>query len=358
MISLAHKFVNLRPSRLSERRPSRDEFVGINWDSSQANGLVACFPMWGQSSGAEVDIVGGITAYYSNALYVYDEFFGWVYQGDQGGVPRGGGASTIGRFAKVFTYPWAIDPGFQGLTSIPPRSFSMSAWYRALSYDGYVLLGTDIGLSNAPPNAYLMTFDVPNSSFPGWGFAVSNNNTANSIYAEWDVDGGTSQATIIGLIPLNDGNWHHICCVYDYCGTDSGFAQGGVGQASCWIYVDGVVDVTDKNGGAGGTGNTPFPGVESPLDIINNPPFACYIGADDDGKSAQMNGRFCDMRFYMRALTQSDINAMVWPDSRWELYQPSQYYSVQSPPPPPPPLKPLPYVLATRMSQTILCGGA
>lgn len=345
MISLAHKFMNLGFQGYStDRRPGFDEYVGLNWDSQHSQDLIACWPMWGPPG---ADVIVDLTPYQVKAYqvneafdpYVWDDQMGWCYQGDSGGTPRGGGAAAHSSGYQVLTYPQHLDRGYvaTSLGAINAQSISFTAWYRAVTRAGLILDGNDISTVDLPPNAYFCTFDSPANSFPGFGFAVAaptTGATGHAILAELDIDGSSGQATIIGQFGrLNDGQWHHITGVYEVSEPANASTNSG-GQGRMQLYVDGLVDTTDINGAAGNGTNPVFtPAMASVLDSTGNGQWKFYIGVDDDGTAAAMNGRFCDLRIYGTALTPSEALHMWTADSRWELYRPRRYYSVWTPPP-------------------------
>src|SRR3974390_298240 len=102
----------------SDRRPSRDEFVGLNIQSNQAYGLTALWPMW-SGGGTEIDLVSGYYAVPTNVLTVHDPYMGWVYYGDNGGTPRGGGAPVTPRYYNVGGAAGAVASGSTTGTGYP-----------------------------------------------------------------------------------------------------------------------------------------------------------------------------------------------------------------------------------------------
>src|SRR5437870_1020334 len=111
MESLAHKYMSLGGYH-SDRRPSRDEFTGLNLNSDHATDLIAVWPMWGNGE-TLIDLTSyGVVAYPVNVSFVFDDQMGWVYQGTGGGVAHNGAATpTKPEGYQILAYPQHLDRG-------------------------------------------------------------------------------------------------------------------------------------------------------------------------------------------------------------------------------------------------------
>lgn len=266
------------------RKPSRLTFSGLNYDSSQMQGLTMCLPMW-EVPGAVCQDLGPnkITGRPFNVLSGYDPEFGDVYLGDG----KGSGGTTDG--SRGYTFLNAEVRPFIDFGLGASRPFSMSFWFKSIGIDP----GTDM---------YLISFDDPLSSpTPFSGFAVSLD-TGHKIACNT----GNPQTTDAGfktspLFDPFDTKWHHFVFTHAPSGNLATF------NARSTYYVDGRFDGQSTACADIGT-------------CANN----MYIGVDDDGLSQQFGGAFCDFRLYNRELQLADAQRMYHLDTRWELYTSSR----------------------------------
>ncbi|MEA3225321.1 MAG: LamG domain-containing protein, partial [Planctomycetota bacterium] len=134
--------------------------------------------------------------------------------------------------------------------------------------------GTQIVASFGPANYWRLAID----SY-GAGFGL----------IDWDVMTSSGQAEHGSLTRVDDGFWHHVCCVFD-----KGFMA---------IYIDGRLDATMTGGPTFGSGATRygFLGADSLADTFD--------GARD--RRASLMGDIDDFRIYDRALTQEEITLIM-----------------------------------------------
>lgn len=94
------------------------------------------------------------------------------------------------------------------------------------------------------------------------------------------------------------GVFHHIACV---------LASGDMNEQPLF-YIDGVM-----------TGGTNISGGAGTVTGTNQP---IRVGRRDDG-AVQMDGVLVDARIYQRVLTRGEIEGLVDPTTRWDLYLPT-----------------------------------
>jgi hypothetical protein len=106
--------------------------------------------------------------------------------------------------------------------------------------------------------------DTPTIEFACSGLQVPNGNPYGGLY---------------GNKAVNDGKWHHVAGLYD--------------GEKMYIYIDGVVDVSQPASGAIGTNNHPV-----------------YIGENAEMTERFWNGLIDDVRVYNYALSEGQITAL------------------------------------------------
>jgi hypothetical protein len=269
-----------------QKRPSRLNFQGFNWESVQAQNLIVALPMWEPPGTQAMDCApsgGFISGTPFNVLGGYDQDFGDVYIGDG----TGGADPTRG-----YNFGYVPELNF----GLGPYSFSWSCWLKTLTAAPAV-------------DMYIMAYDQITTNFPGFAVSLDTSgslacNTGNASFP----DGGWKTARNI-----YDGKWHH------YLFTHQVGVANGQGAVNTY-YIDGALDLIS---------GTPCSTIGAVSNTTN-----FYIGVDDDGLSQAFGGAFCDLRFYNGVLGLAEAQRMYHPDTRWELYSPRRKgWTVFAPPP-------------------------
>jgi hypothetical protein len=116
----------------------------------------------------------------------------------------------------------------------------------------------------------------------------------------WDVWTSTGQVDYGSVTRVDDGQWHHVCGVFD--------------NGTLTIYIDGQPEPSAVGGPVMGTGNVRFG----------------FLGANSEatafdgtrGGGSALSGLLDDVRIYNTALTQEEIQAVMRPDLQL-AWQPS-----------------------------------
>lgn len=167
-------------------KPQRGDYTGLNWQSPQMQNILALFPLWGDGTSAEIDLVGGMYP-----TLVWDTF--------SANEPYFGRVNFFNQTNTNSTYRYP-PPAFQ--KNIATVGFSVSFWFR---YGTAGVVATMAG--NAVTN--------------GWNITLSGNIQFKAF--------NSSVATSIVSPSVNDNVWHHAVCTYS---GSSQFAS---------IYLDGVL---------------------------------------------------------------------------------------------------------------------
>jgi hypothetical protein len=127
-----------------------------------------------------------------------------------------------------------------------------------------------------------------------------NGNGAGPGQVGWDVMTEAGQLDYGSLTRVDDGQWHHICGVWD--------------NGTATIYIDGEPEPSAVLGTVVGTGNVRYG----------------FIGANSEatefngarGTGVPIDGLMDDIRVYRKALTQAEIQAIMRPDPQL-AYEPN-----------------------------------
>ena len=121
-----------------------------------------------------------------------------------------------------------------------------------------------------------------------WRLSVGTSNTGPG-HVGWHVLTSSGQVDLGSVTRVDDGVWHHACCVFD--------------NGRMTIYVDGRPDASVVSGMTFGTGNTRY----GLLGAHNNA--ATFNGSR--GTGSPIAGDIDDLRIYDRALTQDEITLVM-----------------------------------------------
>lgn len=227
-----------------------------------------------------------------NLLYGLELY--WPFDDGSGGVARD--VSGFGRNAVVYDVP-----AFAGKTI----QWTEGRFGGGIHFDAaYFLAVPDyFGISGAEPRTISMWFKsdwrVPSgaTALLGWG--------RNSAQQRWhfklesSINGAlrteNQGGNNFGSIPVNDGQWHHVVCV---------FPEGGQIVGDVDHYIDGVLD-PEKDGGTGNPVDTNIdPAVAAPVTVGGAP-----LGVG--GELRYVNAVLDDVRLYRRALSSEEIAALA-----------------------------------------------
>ncbi|MCP5515991.1 MAG: hypothetical protein H7A45_01890 [Verrucomicrobiales bacterium] len=217
----------------------------------------------------------------------------WTF--DEGAGDTVGDVSGHGRGAMMYETPAFADDSILWLTG------GLGRFGDAIDFDGnYFLAVADyLGVGGteprtislwvntvwAPTGASAMVAWGPNVAEQRWHFKLETTNGA----IRTENQGGNNY----GSVPVNDGFWHHVVCV---------FPEGGAVIGDVRHYVDGVLDPV-QNGGITNPVNTNVdPAVAPPL-TLGGAPF---------GTGLRMTTAWIDdVRIYSRALNEAEIAALA-----------------------------------------------
>ena len=183
---------------------------------------------------------------------------------------------TEGRFGGAvdfdLTYFLAAN-GFYGIGGTEPRTISI--W---------------INTSWPSNNQGVLVGFGPNATSQRWHFKIHSANEEGLAPIRTENQGGNN----FGAIPVNDGEWHNVICV---------FPEGGTTIGDVNHYIDGVFDEA-KNGGVG----NPVDTVIDPA--LGAPPFT--VGGSQFGTGFRYTQSLIDeVRIYNRALNDAEIQALA-----------------------------------------------
>jgi len=268
-------------------RPTQGQFVQLNTQSIQYDGLVAYWPAWEGASASLVDLKAGLTMpVYNSAPPIQTDsaMFGTYPLG--GGDGAGGGTNRGYRlpFADVGPINFGVDiPG-------SVSNWGASFWFR-----------TTVTAAGGN-DTYLMSFSTAGSS-PWPGMALSLDTGDDLAFNTNDnalVDAGF-KATRAGMYDLG---WHHCLFIQIPSATPNSYSATNI------YYIDGTLDAS--NSGCANLGD-----VSSPNGF--------FLLANDQG-DPPADGAISEWRFYKNsgnfangttrlALAQSLFNT----GTRWEM---------------------------------------
>lgn len=331
-----------------DQRPSRDDFQGINGESSQAQYLAAWWPVWEPMANAQKAPQAMDYGPYAmhmtpsaNTLHVGDAQMGTCWFGKAN--PTGISGVFSGQ-AQARPYSWGqvlVDPVDFGAL---PNTTAFATPYMSTAWIKMPYPATDFVAGDTPWDTYIYSFDRNDGvDFPGHTLGVirqiantgSDTNTVTAACATmYDNNVGNDPFGVQSLQIVNDGYWHLICGIY--LPPTVSAALSGVQ----YILVDGQVgfiggkDSSPNNQPFGMSNNQTNMG--SPQDathVAANPVYQ-VIGADDDGVGSPFLGWIGDHRLYNYSTLRSTAScldilsvafsqaaAMYAPETRWELYR-------------------------------------
>ena len=195
---------------------------------------------------------------------------------------------TDGRFGGAvefdLTYFLAAN-GYYGIGGTDPRTISL--WLR-----------TD-WLSN---NQGVLVAFGPNVNTERWHFKIHGADADGNAPIRTENQGGNN----FGAIPVNDGEWRHVVCV---------FPEGGATVGDVDHYIDGVFEEA-KNGGIGNPVNTNVdPALGAPLLSVGGSIFG--------GGFRYTQAVIDEVRVYSRALSVAEIEALASGDGVFDGAPPS-----------------------------------
>ncbi|MDX6767580.1 MAG: LamG-like jellyroll fold domain-containing protein [Candidatus Methylacidiphilales bacterium] len=153
----------------------------------------------------------------------------------------------------------------------PGSAFSLSYWFKANSY-------------NTAGAGLVSKRDAPTTNNSFTTFLQGNPLDAAYKKISVDINGNTSRFTSSTQFAL--GTWYHVTVVYD--GT-----QPAAQRAR--LYVNGLLDAT----------------ASEPFTSVPDYPSAIKIGLTHAGASTWFDGAVDDIRFFQRALTDSEISSLA-----------------------------------------------
>ncbi|MDQ6860347.1 MAG: putative Ig domain-containing protein [Verrucomicrobiota bacterium] len=209
------------------------------------------------------------------------------------GTPQGTVTFVPGEVAQAFHFDGS---SFVSTTSAAnlaferTNSFSLDAWVRS---------------TETTVNHFIVAKRQLNAPFKGYALMINNGQTPKCYSTDptppgagslsFFVDGSDTancprdHAVIVyGSTKVNDGQWHHVSATYDGSGTAAGVK----------IYVDGVIETMSVISDNLGTNS-----------IANTDPFT--IGAGSGNGPQPFNGEIDEVEVFNRALSQTEIQAIV-----------------------------------------------
>lgn len=229
---------------------------------------------------ADIDLNAGLEAYWT-----FDEGTG-ATAGDVSGNGRG---TTIWE-DPIFAQSQVLwTPGRFGTAIDFDGTYFLAAGdYYGIGGTGARTISAWVKTDWVPNNQGVMVAWGPNANTERWHFKLAGD--AGSVGAlRTENQGGNNFA----VVPVNDGQWHHVVCV---------FPEGGAVVGDVDHYVDGVLDPA-KNGGITNPVNTNVdPAVAPPVTLGGSP-----FGTGFRYTTAVLD----DVRIYSRALNTDEIAALA-----------------------------------------------
>lgn len=228
-------------------------------------------------SQGQVDLQSGLELYYT-----FDENIG----------DRVGDLSGNLRTARIYETPQFQDQEilwttgrFGGAVDINGAYFLSVPEYFGIGGKGARTISMWVNTLTPPSGTTALVAWGPNVTEQRWHFKFE----ASTSGIRTENQGGN----IFGSIPVADGAWHHIVCV---------FPEGGETLAAVDHYVDGVLDTVEN-------GNTANP-VNTVADPLIGPPVT--VGGSPFNAGLRFSTSLIDdVRIYSRALTPEEIAALA-----------------------------------------------
>ena len=228
-------------------------------------------------SRAQVDLETGLEVYYTF---------------DEGGGNQAGDVSGNLRTAEVYETPQLVGKEilwtqgrFGSAVDIDGTYFLGVPEYFGIGGKGARTVSMWVNTLNQPSGTTALVAWGPNVNEQRWHFKFESSTSG----VRTENQGGN----IFGALPVVDGTWHHIVCV---------FPEGGETLAAVDHYVDGVLDTTEN-------GNTANP-VNTVADPLIGPPVT--IGGAPFNAGLRFSTTLIDdVRIYSRALTPDEIAALA-----------------------------------------------
>lgn len=262
------------------RRPSRRETLGINWQSPQAVGLVAWWPLWGAAEGLEVEMTRGLKAtIFGSALQPsYDRQFGSIAQG--GGDGNGAGTARVIRIPnKDYFKP--------GLIAGRGEAWAHSFWFKTLSN------------ASAALDQVIWSYNTGTNPWPGNAITLD---TSNQLACNTE-SAMLGDAGVKSTMNPFDQKWHHCLFVQIPSGVPTTYSSTNI------YYIDGVQDTSSSacaQCGDPGTRDAFFMG-----DEVGSPP---------------LGGWMTDFRTYAGLKDLSFARMLFKEQTRWDLYVTSSMF--------------------------------